>query len=483
MFCSKCGVKNNDDAKFCKECGHTLNKSDESSTKSPHTNSVDKTTKPPKSVLLYALAPIGILIAVVTIWGVANLFVDPEDPSSFILFLNNVIIPLLFGFSFLAVPVSIAYAIWTNSKRFDGTIKCGNCGYTGKGQKGRSIWAQVVVWVLFFVFWPITLIYYLVTHSYHCPECRSTFVGLKDKLGGYSAPRSGLGPLGIILIVLVVIAIIGILASVVLASLNSARDKGADAAIKANLNNLRAEAELYYDENLESYSGFCDDSGTKSKLEGVTTNKASGYACKDSDDEYAVSMPLSTDNYYCIDSWGTAVEVNRPILNQTTCPPPSSSQTSLHDGWTSIIAKNGLFQVDLPKDASLSDESEGVDGIAYMASEGDDVVYIVKYEDWSEVYEEVFTGYVDVETRRNILMRNFELNVEELGIYDEVSQLSTFGTRQSLKFSGKMSSDGDIFNIEGEIIGDGQNMYELWVIYSPGTTQNLTRVRGSLIIN
>ncbi|MEK7228166.1 MAG: type II secretion system protein [Patescibacteria group bacterium] len=48
---------------------------------------------------------------------------------------------------------------------------------------------------------------------------------------------------------LVVIAIIGILASVVLASLNSARNKGADAATKANLANMRAQAEVYYDTN------------------------------------------------------------------------------------------------------------------------------------------------------------------------------------------------------------------------------------------
>ncbi len=48
---------------------------------------------------------------------------------------------------------------------------------------------------------------------------------------------------------LVVIAIIGILSSVVLASLNSARNKGADAAVKANLNGIRAQAELYYDTN------------------------------------------------------------------------------------------------------------------------------------------------------------------------------------------------------------------------------------------
>jgi prepilin-type N-terminal cleavage/methylation domain-containing protein len=44
---------------------------------------------------------------------------------------------------------------------------------------------------------------------------------------------------------LVVIAIIGILASVVLASLNSARGKGNDAKIKSQLSNMRAQALLY----------------------------------------------------------------------------------------------------------------------------------------------------------------------------------------------------------------------------------------------
>lgn len=46
---------------------------------------------------------------------------------------------------------------------------------------------------------------------------------------------------------LVVVAIIGILASVVLASLNTARAKGSDAAVKANLANMRAQAAIYYD--------------------------------------------------------------------------------------------------------------------------------------------------------------------------------------------------------------------------------------------
>jgi type IV pilus assembly protein PilE len=56
---------------------------------------------------------------------------------------------------------------------------------------------------------------------------------------------------------LVVIAIIGILSSVVLASLNSARAKGANASAQSNLANARAQAELFYDSNNGSYAGIC----------------------------------------------------------------------------------------------------------------------------------------------------------------------------------------------------------------------------------
>ena len=45
---------------------------------------------------------------------------------------------------------------------------------------------------------------------------------------------------------LVVVAIIGILASVVLASLNSARSKGSDAKVQAQVAGFRAAAEVYY---------------------------------------------------------------------------------------------------------------------------------------------------------------------------------------------------------------------------------------------
>ena len=60
---------------------------------------------------------------------------------------------------------------------------------------------------------------------------------------------------------LVVVAIIGILASVVLASLNSARSKGADASVKANLSGIRAQAEiLYADNNCYGDAASCNTS-------------------------------------------------------------------------------------------------------------------------------------------------------------------------------------------------------------------------------
>lgn len=69
---------------------------------------------------------------------------------------------------------------------------------------------------------------------------------------------------------LVVIAIIGILSSVVLASLNTARGKGSDAAIKSNLANIRAQAEILYDSN----GGYGVDTTPTAFVLGACTNTA-----------------------------------------------------------------------------------------------------------------------------------------------------------------------------------------------------------------
>jgi len=110
---------------------------------------------------------------------------------------------------------------------------------------------------------------------------------------------------------LVVIAIIGILASVVLASLNSARSKGADAAIKANMANARAQAEIFYDTTTQgngTYTGVCTATG------GIATNLAAaisagsaGAVCQSSATGWAMAGTLkNAPLFWCVDSTGVA---------------------------------------------------------------------------------------------------------------------------------------------------------------------------------
>lgn len=124
---------------------------------------------------------------------------------------------------------------------------------------------------------------------------------------------------------LVVIAIIGILASVVLASLNSARAKGQDAAIKSDMAGVRASAEVLYDtygykykQSGETLVSDCVTTGTiftdpnvaKAITHAVAANGGSAATCSVSaaGDAYALSIKLKsgTTDYWCIDSTGNA---------------------------------------------------------------------------------------------------------------------------------------------------------------------------------
>ena len=123
---------------------------------------------------------------------------------------------------------------------------------------------------------------------------------------------------------LVVIAIIGILASVVLASLNTARDKGADAAIKSTINNTRAQAELFYDDNSNSYTGLCSNDVIDNAATAVANAGGSAAAdvCDASATEYRITSVLSTGDYYCVDSSGESAEhaAGSYSTGATQCP-------------------------------------------------------------------------------------------------------------------------------------------------------------------
>jgi prepilin-type N-terminal cleavage/methylation domain-containing protein len=132
---------------------------------------------------------------------------------------------------------------------------------------------------------------------------------------------------------LVVIAIIGILSSVVLASLNTARNKGADSAIKANLSNARAQAELFYDSNSNSYdagtaatdvctsTGVSGVKGISSMLAGAQSAGSASVTCNSSASAWALSAQLKTNTaqYWCVDYTGTSTLKTAALGAATNC--------------------------------------------------------------------------------------------------------------------------------------------------------------------
>ncbi|MBX9907063.1 type II secretion system GspH family protein [Patescibacteria group bacterium] len=138
---------------------------------------------------------------------------------------------------------------------------------------------------------------------------------------------------------LVVIAIIGILASVVLASLNTARTKGADAAIKSNLANIRAQAEIIYDTQ-GNYLNLCTNSTVAAALASVvsssdatsvvsaigTAGTATTVICHvtaTTGAAWAIAAPLKTSGsgYWCVDSTGVSRGASTTLAaNAIVCP-------------------------------------------------------------------------------------------------------------------------------------------------------------------
>ena len=126
---------------------------------------------------------------------------------------------------------------------------------------------------------------------------------------------------------LVVIAIIGILSSVILASLNTARGKGANAAVKSNLHGIRSQAEIIYDNNSQNYTDVCSDPNITSAINAAIKAGADpgdiASRCNSSQTAWATNVLLKTPEepnlYWCVDSTGTAKGEPAELAGATVC--------------------------------------------------------------------------------------------------------------------------------------------------------------------
>ena len=123
---------------------------------------------------------------------------------------------------------------------------------------------------------------------------------------------------------LVVVAIIGILASVVLASLNSARNKGKDASASASISSVRAAAEIYYTigstYNVSATDNVCEDADVAKLLTAAGTQTGGTAVCNSAATVYAASVPLLEANkYFCVDSTGVAGKTGTALGTATAC--------------------------------------------------------------------------------------------------------------------------------------------------------------------
>lgn len=137
---------------------------------------------------------------------------------------------------------------------------------------------------------------------------------------------------------LVVIAIIGVLSVVVLASVQIARDKARDAAIKSDVDSIVTQTNIYYDNHANSYgtavnscvSGVYTDVTITNGLSIIqnTQNAAGTRTCYASGDKYgfAVTRPSSAiytpdSTYWCADSTGAKCGINAltPLSSTGTC--------------------------------------------------------------------------------------------------------------------------------------------------------------------
>lgn len=114
-------------------------------------------------------------------------------------------------------------------------------------------------------------------------------------------------------------------ADVIREAIKNSKSKGGEAMIRSSLNNARAMAELYYDNNKNSYAVVCTNSGgiANNIAEADKNNNDGATMCMSSATKWvaAAQMLIDPKTYYCVDSTGFAkIITGKMSTSMTACP-------------------------------------------------------------------------------------------------------------------------------------------------------------------
>lgn len=113
MFCEKCGKELSSADKFCAGCGNSLTQPT-----TPSNILINPKTKSSyrKKAWLWGLGPLFVFIVTIIFWGVLNIYTESGGETDITTFITNIVLPFIFGITFLAFPLGIVLAIYYGNK-------------------------------------------------------------------------------------------------------------------------------------------------------------------------------------------------------------------------------------------------------------------------------------------------------------------------------------------------------------------------------
>jgi len=122
----------------------------------------------------------------------------------------------------------------------------------------------------------------------------------------YQKRQKLLDKIGIWCFFVFTLVFIALIASAVLYTENTAQDRK-EANLKANMSQIRIQAEWFYNSNNNSYLGLCSFAGVIASGKNIENLGGTGFVCNETATAYAVGVNLPTKNSggWCVDSIGT----------------------------------------------------------------------------------------------------------------------------------------------------------------------------------